>query len=213
MKLASHKTALAVLLGCLASSVLASESSDLSIQGTIRPAACNLSLSKSTFDYGTISASSLNTSTRTKIRSQPFDLLLTCDGPSRVAIVGTDNRAGTASETDDNNYGLGRVDGSTIGFYLLWLGALESIGDGESVDRIVSSDGGTTWSASDTLYLTHSPSKRISWAAPGTKTPKALTTIQQKFMLDTQIRPRDQLPAANDAIPLDGFATISLVYL
>lgn len=208
-----YEIAAGILLGSISVSTYAAESADMSMRGVIRPSACNLTLSAQSFDYGTISTSQLKASGDTRLELKPFDIQIACDGPTRVAIVATDGRAGSAASATINHFGLGLVDGKPVGSFLLWVGDLNSLADGEIVAEITSENGGQSWQETTNWYLDHNPNNRLSWGPSGAISPAAYSSIQQSVVLDTYIVGKDQLPTGNDAIPLDGLATISLVYL
>lgn len=89
---------------------------DLSVKGSITPAACEPILSKDgVVDHGKISITDLNPQPHlsTILPKATLELKVNCAGPTLVAIKSRDNRAGSSPEADNftQNFGLGFVNG------------------------------------------------------------------------------------------------------
>jgi len=205
------RISLVAVLAGVSLGAFAAESADLSVAGTIRPAACNISLSRTTLDYGTISATTLSDTQDTVLPAMTFDLSIICDAPTVFAIAAVDNRAGTRTGANQNAFGLGMVDNQRVDRYLLWLGYQTPVGDGNDVVALWGQRSGGGWETAS--YFRPMPNAITLWAEMGTTTPKAFTTIQQTVYLDTRIAPKNNLPSLTGGVPLDGSATLSLVYL
>ncbi|RZT32464.1 DUF1120 domain-containing protein [Cupriavidus agavae] len=205
--------AIAAALGCCAITSFAVETADVTIGGTIRPTACGISLSASEIDFGTIPVSALSATAVTNRSGGTTVVSIVCDGPSRFAIQGIDNRAGTAkSPTNVNRYGFGLIDGKPLGDFVLRVG--NALGDGEAVSKVASHDEGSTWtSPSGNWFLDHAPTNLLTWGETGSAVPKAFTTVQVPLTIDAQLQSKKLLPPITTELPLDGLATIALIYL
>ena len=96
MKLSIQHLLFAPLLVVMATSANAAESTDMAVKGTIRPAACNLSLSNDgLIDFQTISGTSLAQSAPTELAQKEVTMTVDCDAETYVAVTLVDNRAGT----------------------------------------------------------------------------------------------------------------------
>ena len=78
---------------------MAAESSDLSVAGTIRPAACRVELSDGgRVEYGTIVAASLNQTEGTRLADRYITLGVHCDGAVKFGVIIPDGRPGTVAD-------------------------------------------------------------------------------------------------------------------
>lgn len=216
-------TTLAAMLAAASFGSHAAETADLAVKGTIRPSACNVSLSgNGVVDYGTISAVTLAEDAATALDPVVVSMTITCDAATRVALSTADNRTGTANSAAGRaliNYGpswsgLGIADGQGLGAYTIRLGpssGMQATGDGEVV-RSIYSHNLTSWTASgygDSIHGIRS----FSWAAPDTTEPAAYTTIVQQISVQAAIAPKSQLPSLTGGVQLDGNVTFTLLYL
>lgn len=221
MKLVSRKTLLAVMLTAASAGAFATDSVDLKIIGTIAPTSCTPTLSGGGIvDFGNIPAASLSATNFTHLADKTTTLTVTCDAPARVAIRTIDNRAGTAvagavASSDSNAFGLGTVNSKQVGAYELVTVPGVAHGDGVSVARITSNNlsSWTTHNNMNWAYLVGNNTVALSWAPTGVTTPAAYTTITQDVIVRASLNKTGDLPDLTQAVPLDGLATFSLVYL
>lgn len=228
MKLVSKNTLLAAMLAAASVSAFAADSVDLKIIGTIVPTSCTPTLSGGGIvDYGNIPASTLAATGFTNLGRHDVIVGITCDQPAMVALKTIDNRAGTApagianfissAANDSFAFGLGAVDGKNVGAFVLNQYFNPDInGVAGSGHRMKSDDAGATWSDTYTDgpggFQKADGSRLQSWYT-STVTPTAITSVSQYYYLTTAINSRANLPSLNKAVPLDGLATFSLVYL
>lgn len=203
--------ALALLGGT--SCVLAASSVDLTVKGSITPSACTPGLSQGgSVDYGKIPAKDLAVERMTDLPEVILQLGVNCESATVFALRASDNRAGSSYLSLPIFYGLGLVNGSQkLGVYELRL--FNPVGD-TPVTPLYSADNGETWlsNPSGTYFATD------SWAGFGdTSTgwpysPKALRNVAVDLKVLTSIAPANSLTLTEE-VPLDGHATIDLVYL
>lgn len=230
-----RNTALASILFAAASgAAFAAETADLSVKGTIKPAACTPTLSGGGIvDFGTISANSLSQTESTVLPTKYVTLNVTCDAATKVGVKTIDNRAGTVSTSvaqntkvipsysPSNLYGVGAIDGKNIGAYALRFGATgyAPTADGETVDGMYNNN---DWSSSTWMSNTKAaawegidqPGNRtFSWGPVGSTAPAAYKTISQPIQIIMGISKISDLPALTKELAIDGSATISIKYL
>ncbi|MBC2689945.1 MULTISPECIES: DUF1120 domain-containing protein [Pseudomonas] len=202
--------ATALLLGAT-TSVFAASSTDLTITGTITPAACTPTLENGgVVDYRRISAKDLNATTNTQLDEQTLELTVSCGtAATQFAIQPIDNRSDSQGPMPEH-FGLGIINGSEkLGFYTLTLTNLNA----DVPSRLIqSADGGNTWSniVDNTAIL------RESLIAVGSLTPpfspSDITSATMDITVKPSINPTDGL-TLTDEVQLDGSATLQIVYL
>lgn len=222
MKATIKLSALAMILAAASVTTYAAETADLAVRGTIRPSACAVNLSgNGVVDLGTISAQTLNKSSATALPSKDFSVSITCDAPTAIGIIVTDDRAGTANTSAATaisamNYhmmGLGQVNDTTIGAYKLRVEeSAPASADGTAAKLIYSDNDGGSWLHADRTLVRPS-TRTMSWTATDSITPGAFTSITQSFSMDIAIASTSTLPELTDGIPIDGLATFTVVYL
>lgn len=209
------------------------ESVDVRVVGTITPTACTPVLAGGgTIDYGNIQPSSLAKDTYTVLDEKQLDFAITCDAPAKVAIKATSQRGDSAVSQADGSlssvstgntlfgatgaaaYGLGLDGGKGIGGYGLRLAAGTMQADGVAVDSIQANGNTTTWAKTTAGSLINSPTsiRYASWAATGTTTPIAFTTLTGKLGVQAYINKASELDLTKP-VALDGLTTLELVYL
>ncbi|WP_019451769.1 DUF1120 domain-containing protein [Cupriavidus sp. BIS7] len=205
------KAALAAMLLAVASTTaVAAETADLAVTGTIRPSACNVSLSDNgQVNYGTISGVGLNQSEATRLPERNLTMTISCDAATQIGMRLSDSRPNTLATGLGlvNAYGLGTVNDTRIGGFQLTLQAPTLDGTrGISLGRV-----GTTWTA----YAAVTPGQGYvtSWGATGTTTPGSYSNITVPVSIITAIAAKDDLPELTGGVALDGLATFTLVYL
>ncbi|MCG3098285.1 DUF1120 domain-containing protein [Enterobacter sp. DRP3] len=231
MKTVFYKTLIAAALAVSASQAMAAgDSLDVKVIGQIVPSACTVAVSGgAVFDYGTIKAETLATDDYTMLGVKTADLSVTCEAPTKVALLTTDMRAdsivtisgkkwaanGGTVDTSVSSLGLGDANGAHIGAWAMWMEPATVKADGNSVIPIgtstplISADwgvptSGTSWLAQTGFYK--------SWAAPGTLTPVALTTLTGTLSVQAAINKGSELDLTQ-SITLDGLANIQIYYI
>jgi type 1 fimbria pilin len=205
------KAALAAMLLAVASTTaVAAETADLAVTGTIRPSACNVSLSDNgQVNYGTISGVNLNQSEVTRLPARNVTMTISCDAATQIGVRLSDSRPNTLATGLGLHagYGLGTVNDTRIGGFQLTLEGPTLDGTrGNVLARV-----GTTWTA----YASVTPGQGFvtSWAATGAATPGSYSNITVPVSIITAIAAKDNLPELAGGLALDGLATFTLVYL
>ncbi|NVZ22930.1 DUF1120 domain-containing protein [Pseudomonas costantinii] len=195
------------LLACT-SAAQAASSVDLSVTGVITPSACAPSLSEGgRVDFGKISAKDLALYRTTELPPVTLKLSVNCEARTLFALNGRDNRQGSAHYFQPLYYGLGLVNGNQkLGSYE--IGVFNPVSD-VPVVPLLSFDHGQTWLMNSFgSYMGHD-----YWNAFGDSlTPKALQNVTVDLRISTSIAPARNL-TLTDEVPLDGSATLDVVYL
>jgi len=198
-----------VLLIAHGTVALAASSVDLSLKGAITPSACAPSLTDDgVVDYGKISAKDLSPTGTTSLPPVTLQLSVDCEAPTLFALNGRDNRLGSSYFSAlDHIYGLGLVnDGEKLGGYQ--IGVFNPVAD-EPVYPLFSYDNGKTWLVNSSgSYMGH-PYLNAFGDSP---TPKALRSVKVDLRFLTEIAPVRNLTLTEE-VPLDGSATLDVVYL
>lgn len=194
---------------------MAASSVDLSVKGSITPAACTPTLSGGgVVDHGKISYSDLNRNGDTNLPTVTMPFTVNCTAPTLFAINTTDNRVGSSSEWSGgpSSFGLGFVNGDVkVGFYMLKMS--NSKADGVPHVVIESADGKTWFDALDNTQMWQPNWMRtFKDSSGGTLTPMLLQTMTTDIVVDTTIIDKRFLPVSQE-IPIDGSATLDVVYL
>ena len=231
MKTVFYKTLIAAALAVSASQAMAAgDSLDVKVIGQIVPSACNVAVSGgAVFDYGTIKAETLATDDYTMLGVKTADLSVTCEAPTKVALIVTDMRAdsvvaiagkkwaanGGTVDTSGSKLGLGNANGAHIGAWGMWMEPTTVKADGNTVIPIATSTPliSADWQTptSGTFWLAQTGTYR-SWAAPGTLTPVALTTLTGTLSVQAAINKGSELDLTQ-SIKLDGLANIQIYYI
>lgn len=200
-----------VLLITASSNLFAASTIDLSVVGTLTPSACTPALSRAgVVDHGKISIGDL--SYDAYLPEATLALSVNCDAATLMAVKATDNRSGSAwfgSDTDAV-FGLGFYGGTwRLGGYRLMVKNVQA--DGAVAPVIESVDGQTWFPISQDQ--TWQPLWMRSVGAPGEV--DAMPVPVQNLAMDLTIQTRVRKPrgAITEEIPLDGSATLDIVYL
>ncbi|WP_033073886.1 DUF1120 domain-containing protein [Sphingopyxis sp. MWB1] len=226
MRFNSKISGLALAVAAVAASGAAhAQSIDVRVIGTITPAACAPNMSGGgVIDYGNIAASSLNQTDYTALPERLVPFSLTCDAPTKVAVRAVDNRASTIvpgiiesgilgggmAAGYGYDFGLGASSGQNVGIYVVALRGGSFTGDGNAVDSLHSNDDGASWNGNSSG--TFRRDRLVSWAAPGTTTPGSYSTLAGELRVQAAIDKAENLDLT-DEVPLDGLATLEVVYL
>ncbi len=196
--------------------VVAASSVDVTVKGSITPAACTPMLTNGgAVDYGKISIKDLNPAAHlpTVLPVVSLRLNVECSAQTLMAVKVRDNRPGSSPESDmfNQNFGLGWVNGDKkIGWYILKM----SNGTADGVDRslIESVDGSTWFDAASADQVWQPGWMRALTGGGASPLPLPAQTMAVDIHVGTTILSRMQLPSDQE-IPLDGSATLDMVYL
>lgn len=224
--------ALAVL-AVTATSVMATESVDVKVIGTITPDACSTTISGGgVADYGTIKANVLSSDNYTILDEKKLKLTISCDAPTKVAVKAIDGRLNSLAGATEGAAGAGLSPisyGTTSEFYPavgLGLDGERKIGgysvffsdvtidSSSDTTCIIQREGNPTWSNNymNSAYDVNSVSN-VSWkVGTGDNTPASLTNLSGTVSIKGFINKASELDLTHD-IQLDGLTTIELVYL
>jgi type 1 fimbria pilin len=205
----------AALLLAGASNVWAASSVDLSVKGLIIPAACTPTLSAGgVVDHGKISFKDLSWNLYNVLPVATLQLSVNCDAPTLVAIKGRDNRAGSsaADPIGQPNYGLGLVNGDKkLGWYLLKT----ANGQADGVDRpVIESNDGASWTDASYPGVVWQVGgmRALSASAGSDAAPLPVEAMTLDILIETTMVPAYLIPAGQE-VPLDGSATLEVIYL
>lgn len=196
----------------------AASSVDLSVKGSITPAACTPSLSSGgVVDHGKISRKDLNQSNvPTALTVARLQLAIECAAPALIAIKSRDNRAGSSGEEvigGQSNFGLGFVNGDKkIGWYMLKT----ANGQADGVDRpMIESSNGTSWSDATHpgLVWQANTMRALGEITGSSAAPLPLQVMTMDIEIEAMIVRIQFLPTVGEGLPLDGSATLEVVYL
>jgi type 1 fimbria pilin len=198
----------ATLLLTGAGTAHAASSVDLTVRGLITPSACEPTLSGGgNVEIGKISAKDLNADTHTRLPDQTVQLSITCDAATLMAIEPKDNRAGSAFNPDNTNFGLGVVNGGEkLGAFQMYLQS--PVGDGAELGPIISNDGGLTWVRY--MYLTSTSITSVANAT--TIAPVPVQSLVTDVVIVPYIASASSLTLTEE-VPIDGSATLTVKYL
>lgn len=190
---------------------------DLTVKGTLTPAACTPVLSNNGLvDYGKISRQDLNVDKRTRLHDKTLDLGIQCKAPTRFALLMQDARDGSAIVNSQIYYGLNYDrSGNKIGLYSLNFDPRSTVVDAwPQVYRTDSTTGGLAWSParSDTLPVGARGYLGFTRIAGSTAGPMAIENLNSRVTLETVIAPTSTLDLSGD-VALDGSATLEMHYL
>lgn len=206
----------------------AAESATLALTGTITPAACDVSLSSASIDFGKIPASTL-TEAMNQILSSAVNVSVACDAPTAVAVQTVDNRASSAmtmseitstmgvtlSSSEKQIFGLGNDSaGEKVGAMMLVINSATL--DSTANNNVLSSSDKSTWTAhtvSDTSgYALEKDGYFASGNTSTSTTPAAVTNATYALKGGLLLKKADQYPSGEE-VSIDGNVTFSVVYL
>jgi len=224
------KKRMAALLWALApvvslNSVWAAESMDLVVQVTAVTGSCTPTLDTPVVNLGNIRYTTLNELTPTALPQKNVRLTITCSSPMAVGWTISDNRGDSVARIPVSLLGkvydgaslagLGKTSaGMALGNWTISTGLNGSVQhDGTNGTAIASTDR-TTWNCADNvpLALDFGGGVVTSISETNSIVPIPFSTGTFSLGVGAVIAPRDSLNLTDDT-PLDGSATISLVYL
>ncbi|NWA65934.1 DUF1120 domain-containing protein [Pseudomonas reactans] len=216
------KKMLGVTVGalCLVASIgaHATNVAELIVRGTIKPAACNLSLAGGGIvDYGTISAASLLPTQFNPLSAKTVSLTINCGqnaAPVRVAL--SDLQPANSKVpgilgigfTEAQNYSLGRANGKNTGGYSVTLKNLT--GNIGSLTPIMRSSQGAAWQVSDGK-VAQSPAQ-YSWRSGASVVPVSVSTLTGTLEVKAVINRTNDLDLTRD-VTLDGRTSLLVDYI
>ena len=230
------KTIFTLALLAVTASASAADSVDVKVIGTIVPAACTPSLTGGgVIDYGSIRANSISPTAYTILPEKQINFAIACDAPAKVGLIATNSRFGSAAGGAESAYGaipspvrlftldgigavgLGMDGASKIGAYGVRIDSTTVTADGVAVDSIRADyDLGsiTAWVKDDNAGIIYSPNyqRLTSWAATGTSTPVAFTSLSGQLGVQAYINKGSELDLSKP-VHLDGLTTITLYYM
>lgn len=211
---------LLLLLTCLSAPTVAfaRSATDVSVIGTITPAACVPSLSgDGAFHYGKIASIELHPVHRTQFVSARQHLSISCLAPTRFALRGVDGRAGSAQwPVHDRHFGLGMNGVQKIGTYFVLFKSEGLVIDGDPlVTRLRSGDNGISWEVvptADSPLPNDGGAGLIGFAQGGSREPTAIRRLDALLEVDMHLAPGESL-TLTDEVLIDGAATLEVSYL
>lgn len=215
------KKMLGVTVGalCLAASIgaHATDVAELIVRGTIKPAACNLSLSAGGIvDYKIIPVSRLSPTNYTSLDPQPVSLSINCgQSPAQFRVALSDLKSTSkvtgilgAGFTEAQNYGLGLANNKRTGGYSVTLKNLQS--SSGILNPIMRSSPGAAWQNSDGK-VAQSPAQ-YSWRSGTTAVPASITSLTGTLEVKAVINRTNDLDLTRD-VTLDGRTSLSVDYI
>ena len=229
------KGMLASALAVVASSAMAASSVDIQVTGKIVPSSCTPAFISGggIADYGTISVSSLNSTSATPLADvKIIPISITCEEATRVAVTFNDAHADSGpTQVLPTNFidtefgreayqtaGLGMYNGKKIGAYSLGIQMTKGAVTNDAGDDLyptASRDNGTSWATTGgERYLKVSTDKSELYSFSDTLggTPVAQTNVNFNVGVAAMINPTNDLNITDEAT-LDGLTNVELVYL
>lgn len=212
---------LTLVIACLAAALNAhaTTSAELIVRGTIKPAACNLSMTGGgIINYGDIPSGQLLPTAFNPLTERTTPLSVSCGTtPAKFGLKFVDLQAASkvpgilnalgAGYTEAHNYGLGIVSGRKTGGFSVALRDLKS--SGATLYPIVRVGTGA-WQTSDGK-VAQSPSQH-SWRNGATPVPASVSQLTGTIAVRAVINKAQDLDLSRD-VTLDGRATLELSYI
>ncbi|MFL9925847.1 DUF1120 domain-containing protein [Herbaspirillum lusitanum] len=193
----------------------AAHSADVRVTGLIRPGACAPQLSNAgIIDYGLIPQSRLKRGDYTWLESRSVDLVIQCNGgPAKLGLRAHDNRRASVLQevlAEEANFGLGIVAGAKVGGYAMVFNQADARVDGLEPRQLYSFDQ-QSWLPTGSGG-TIGKNRTLAWARSGSYLPDMVRKVAGKITVTAFINKPENLPLTQE-IPLDGSATLEVVYL
>jgi type 1 fimbria pilin len=205
----------------------AADTAELKVAGSVRPPSCTFNLaSGGEIDYGNITPSRLSVTAATKLESRSTTFNIDCaNGKAQLALKFSDNRASSIPTSINLNamytYGLGIVDGKKIGVYTVTMDNVKvdgrlpylylSSGNVQASSRVGWNNSYRSLYQPGVLY-SWSQNSQVAGSTNELNWPGYFSTVSGELYVQVTIDKLSNLPV-RDAIPLDGSATVELVYL
>lgn len=208
-------------IACLAAALNAhaTTSAELIVRGTIKPAACNLSMTGGgIINYGDIPSGQLLPTAFNPLTERTTPLIVSCGStPAKFGLKFVDLQAASkvpgilsalgSGYTEAHNYGLGIVSGRKTGGFSVTLRDLKS--SGTTLYPIVRVGTGA-WQTSDGK-VAQSPSQH-SWRSGATAERASVAQLTGTIAVRAVINKAQDLDLSRD-VTLDGRATLELSYI
>lgn len=193
----------------------ASETTELTVTGTIRPNACQITFpSDNTINFGTIKADMQLQEEYKELPTHNVALQINCDGPTKLAVRVSDNRgqsyhADARNADPTSNFGLGTYRGKNIGNYTVDIDS--AIADGNATDILIRAGrrGERYWTNDLTRRFRHDGGQ---FSFGNNRIPVAFNSLTATLAVATRLNKDTYLEMA-DAIQLDGSLSLELIYL
>lgn len=191
---------------------------ELTLRAHFVPAACTPQLSNGGLvDYGTLSAKDLSTVDETPLPTRTLQFSVSCDGPTRFALLMHDNRNGSATGgTDETAYGLD-LDNSRnkIGRYYLNIDPADFTADSfGTLFRTDSTSHGVAWSSSSARQIPIANNSLMGFteSAGNTHGPMAIQNLGGTVRIKAYLAPTQSLDLRS-VVEINGAGTIEIIYL
>jgi len=183
----------------------AASTTELTVTGMITPSACTPSLSGNV-NYGKISIKDLNSHSPTTLDPITIRLNVLCDAATLIALRGIDNRSGSSTVLD--GYGLGLASNNVkVGNFTLSL--KNAVADNVDVTPLQSSDNGQNWQVIGNAIW--QGTTLAAFGIPGNTQPTMIQNLNTDVVVIGLIASAIDFPS--EETPIDGLATIEVVYL
>ncbi|KJK15632.1 DUF1120 domain-containing protein [Pseudomonas sp. 2(2015)] len=205
---------LAVLISLTTANAMAA-TTDLTVSGTITPAACTPTLSNGgQVEYGSLALTELEeTSAGYQLPNKTLSFSIECSAPAAFALIANDNRR-DSSPANPWLFGLGTHQDQAIGHFAMKWNYETLVIDGTQGYTIESHDNGNTWSniLDGVLYdAGRAPSHLVGFSTTGSELGPAPATSVNLTMIVGGFINKDL--TLNGAMELDGSATLEVKYL
>lgn len=197
--------------------VAAGRNREATLRARFAPAACVPALSNGgVVDFGNLTINELSADKITRLPPRSLNLRVACDAPTAFALIMHDNRAGSATDDSDSQYGLG-TDGrhNKIGFFSLNIDPASASADSFArLYRTDSAGANAAWSSASANPIALAKTRYLSFtdSAGSSAGPAMIQNFNTGVTVDAVIAPLNSLDLSN-AIDLDGAGTIEIIYL
>ena len=211
----------AATLTAVMPAAFAASTVDLTITGSLVPAACTPTLSAGEVNFGKFASADLNQDDFTIELGGPREtnLSINCDEPTLYALRSTDNRASTAHpDLSPNAYGYGiglTPKGEKLGVHMTMIHTTGSNIDGVTPRFTTGNAAGTSWSSSSSMGTSLRKDGLLTGATNvnnSTAGPIAIKAAVFRMVHGIHIAPANAL-TLTDEVAIAGSAVIEMVYL
>jgi type 1 fimbria pilin len=204
--------ALAILLAAGTPCTFAASNVDLAVTGLITPSACSPTLDQEgVIDFGKIPARDLNSEDFTPLPVNALALGIDCEAATLFALRFIDNRA-NSNPTAPHGFGLGLINGSErLGVFHTMLHS--PLADNAAITQLQSLNDGQSWVPVDANVMVP-PLRLVAFGdrSSGVWAPISIKALRATIDVKTFIAPAQGLTLDRE-VPLDGSATLNLIYL
>jgi hypothetical protein len=192
-----------------ASNLFAASSIDLRVVGALTPSACTPALSGGGMvDHGKISMSDFPGDAY--LPEVTLALSVNCEASTLMAVMAIDNRPGTAwyGHDTDGAFGLGLYNSRRLGGYQFLVKNVQA--DGAAAPAIESVDGKTWFPAPEDQTWQVGWMRSVGAVGEADALPVPVQSLAMEVLIQTRVR---KPTGATEEVPLDGSATLDIVYL